>query len=47
MQFDGRIKDLIIQGETALIAEILKQLYDRDELKDQKRMKNITIPQKS
>lgn len=34
MQFDQRIRDLILQGEFALIGEILKQLYDRDENKN-------------
>lgn len=30
MQFDARIKDLILQGEMSLIVEIVKQLCDRD-----------------
>lgn len=34
LQFDPRIKDLILQGEGALIPEIIKQLYDRDDNKD-------------
>lgn len=46
MQFDPRIKDLILQGECALIPEIIKQLYDRDENKDEKRMKALLINQK-
>ena len=47
MQFDSRIKDLIIQGEYALIPEILKQLFERDENKNEKEMKNIVINEKS
>lgn len=47
MQFDQRIRDLILQGESALIPEILKQLYDRDEHKDEKTMKGIIINQKT
>jgi hypothetical protein len=47
MQFDQRIRDLILQGESALIPEILKQLYDRDEHKDEKSMKTIIINQKT
>jgi hypothetical protein len=46
LQFDPRIKDLILQGESALIAEIIKQLYDRDDNKDEKRMKTLLINQK-
>jgi|JI9StandDraft_2_1071091.scaffolds.fasta_scaffold158127_1 hypothetical protein len=47
MQFDQRIRDLILQGESALIPEILKQLYDRDENKDEKEMKTVLINQKT
>lgn len=47
MQFDQRIRDLILQGESALIPEILKQLYDRDEHKDDKTMRAIIINQKT
>ena len=46
MQFDQRIKDLILQGETALIVEIIKQLYDRDEHKDEKTMKMVNLHEK-
>ena len=46
MQFDPRIKDLILQGECALIPEIIKQLHDRDENKDERRMKALLINQK-
>lgn len=35
MVFDTRIKDLILQGESALIVEIVKQLADRDENKNE------------
>ena len=47
MQFDQRIKDLILQGETALIVEIVKQLYDRDEHKDPKAMKMVKLHDKA
>ena len=43
MQFDQRIRDLILQGESVYIPEILKQLYDRDENKDEKGMKAVLI----
>ena len=43
MQFDGRIKDLILQGETALILEIVKQLADKDASKDDEAMKKIVV----
>lgn len=46
MQFDPRIKNLILQGESALITEIVKQLFDRDENKDEKGMKSVTINEK-
>ena len=46
MQFDSRIKDLILQGENALIVEILKQLYERDENKNIEEMKNVKIMEK-
>ena len=46
MQFDSRIKDLILQGESALIVEILKQLYERDENKNIEDMKNVKILEK-
>ena len=46
MQFDSRIKDLILQGENALIVEILKQLYERDENKNVEEMKNVKIMEK-
>lgn len=30
LKLDVRLKELILQGEQALIVEILRQLYDRD-----------------
>jgi hypothetical protein len=36
LQFDNRIKDLILQGETALITEVVKQLYERDDNKNER-----------
>jgi hypothetical protein len=47
MQFDTRIRDLILQGESALVAEIIKQLYDRDEHKDEKGMKAVPLVSKA
>lgn len=47
LQFDPRIKDLILQGEGALIPEIIKQLYDRDDNKDEKRMRELVVNQKT
>lgn len=47
MQFDTRIKDLILQGENALIVEIIKQLCDRDDHKNEKSMKAVVIKDKS
>lgn len=47
MQFDTRIKDLILQGENALIVEIIKQLCDRDDRKNEKAMKAIIIKDKT
>ena len=47
MQFDHRIKELILQGETSLIVEIIKQLYDRDEKKNHEEMMRIPIMQKN
>ena len=41
MVFDARIKDLILQGENSLIVEILKQLCEGDENKDEKVMKFV------
>lgn len=46
MQFDQRIRDLILQGQYALIGEILRQLYERDQNKDEKGMEKILINQK-
>jgi len=46
LQFDPRIKELILQGELALIAEIIRQLYERDENRDEKRMKEVLINRK-
>ena len=46
MQFDGRIKDLIFQGENALIIEIMKQLSERDENKDTRAMDNVRLSEK-
>lgn len=33
LSFDARIKELILQGEEALIVEVVKQLYERDDNK--------------
>ena len=41
MKFDTRIKDLILQGQIALIVEILKQLYDHDDNKNFEEMNEI------
>lgn len=46
LQFDNRIKDLILQGETALISEVVKQLYERDDNKNEREMKQIIIKRK-
>lgn len=46
MQFDPRIKELILQGESALIPEIINKLFDRDDNKDTRRMKELLINQK-
>ncbi len=46
LQFDPRIKELILQGELALITEIIRQLYERDENRDEKRMKEVLINRK-
>ena len=46
MQFDNRIKELILNGEYALIAEIVKQLYEKDDNKNQAEMKKIILKQK-
>jgi len=46
LQFDPRIKELILQGELALITEIVRQLYERDENRDEKRMKEVLINRK-
>lgn len=34
MQFDNRIKELILNGEYALITEIVKQLFEKDDNKN-------------
>ncbi len=46
LQFDNRIKDLILQGETTLISEVVKQLYERDDHKNEREMKQIVIKRK-
>jgi hypothetical protein len=46
LQFDNRIKDLILQGETTLISEVVKQLYERDDNKNEREMKQIIIKRK-
>ena len=46
LQIDPRIKELILQGELALITEIIRQLYERDENRDEKRMKEVLINRK-
>jgi hypothetical protein len=46
LQFDNRIKDLILQGETTLISEVVKQLYERDDNKNEREMKQIVIKRK-
>ena len=46
MQFDPRIKELILQGASALISEIINKLFDRDDNKDVRRMKEVLINQK-
>ena len=46
IQFDPRIKDLILQGENALIVEVVKQLCERDENKDHEMMKMVTLHEK-
>ncbi len=46
LQFDPRIKELILQGELALITEIIRQLYERDENRDEKSMKEVLINRK-
>lgn len=30
LKIDNRVKDLILQGEHAFIAEVVKQLYERE-----------------
>jgi hypothetical protein len=30
LKLDGRIKELILQGEQALIVEVIRQLYEKD-----------------
>ena len=46
MQFDNRIKELILNGENSLISEIVKQLYEKDDNKNTGEMKKIVIKQK-
>ena len=46
LQFDNRIRELILQGEHSLIPEILKQLYERDEHRDEKEMRLVQINEK-
>ena len=46
LQFDNRIKDLILQGETTLFSEVVKQLYERDDNKNEREMKQIIIKRK-
>lgn len=46
MQFDNRIKELILNGEYALITEIVKQLYEKDDNKNLPEMKKIVLRQK-
>lgn len=43
MRFDARIKDLILQGETALVVEVVKQLYEKDSKKDEAAIKKIVV----
>lgn len=33
LKLDPRLKELILQGEQALIVEVLRQLYERDPIK--------------
>ena len=46
MQFDNRIKELILNGEYTLITEIVKQLYEKDDNKNTAEMKKIVLKQK-
>ena len=43
VQFDQRIRDLILQGEHSLIPEILKQLFERDENRDERGMRAVKV----
>jgi hypothetical protein len=44
MSFDTKIKDLILQGEGALVVEILKELHDKDENQDEASKASVKIP---
>ena len=46
MQFDNRIKELILNGEYTLIAEIVKQLYEKDDNKNHAEIKKLVLKQK-
>lgn len=47
IRFDTRIKDLILQGETALVVEVVKQLYEKDLKKDEAGMKKVLVLEKA
>jgi hypothetical protein len=42
---DGRIKELILQGEQALIVELVRQIYERDGNKPDNNKSSIRIKQ--
>lgn len=44
MKVDSRIKDLILQGEHALVVDLIGKLYERDEFKED--VEQITIKRK-
>lgn len=44
VKVDSRIKDLILQGEHALVVDLIGKLYERDEFKED--VEQITIKRK-